>query len=174
MSDLHLIKRATGDFSNDLSELFQHFSGILSVMQPIESYYSLDSIKSLLKTRADTVPYQTVAQRRTPLIPPIDVDLRSEDGTLVNETVPATPAEPIKTGMKVEFRNVSFRYPHAKKPALDNVSFTIYPGEVKEARLEVGVAAERVLQLVSIVGFSGSGKSTLIALLTRWAAFRAT
>jgi ABC-type multidrug transport system fused ATPase/permease subunit len=52
--------------------------------------------------------------------------------------------------MSIEFRNVTFRYPHAKTPALDNVSFRIEAGE-----------------LCSIVGFSGSGKTSLIALLVR-------
>jgi ABC-type multidrug transport system fused ATPase/permease subunit len=32
--------------------------------------------------------------------------------------------------MKIEFRNVSFRYPSAQELALDDVSFCIQPGEV--------------------------------------------
>ena len=169
MSDLHLIKSATSDFSNQLVKLIKHFRAMSRIMQPIEQFYSLDQIKPLLKLRENPVPYQSLQPLpKTVSAVSMDIDLRSEDGTLVNDTVPATPVEPRKTGMKIEFRyvfllkhychcaetasprNVCFKYPSAKKLALDNVSFIIYPGE-----------------LVSIVGFSGSGKSSLIALLVR-------
>lgn len=65
-----------------------------------------------------------------------------------------TPVEP-KGGEKleikggIEFRNVSFSYDGQKK-VLDNVSFTVRPGEK-----------------LAIVGFTGAGKTTLISLLTR-------
>ncbi|MBI3334823.1 ABC transporter ATP-binding protein [Candidatus Pacearchaeota archaeon] len=57
---------------------------------------------------------------------------------------------PKKLQKGIEFRNVSFTYPHAKKPVLKNVSFTIKPGES-----------------IALVGENGSGKTTLIKLLTR-------
>lgn len=70
--------------------------------------------------------------------------------------------------LKMIHRKVSFRYPHAKKPALDNVSFIIEAGEVSAHYPSGGMSlTEITAKLVSIVGFSGSGKSTLIALLTR-------
>ncbi|MBU1211947.1 MAG: ATP-binding cassette domain-containing protein [Alphaproteobacteria bacterium] len=50
---------------------------------------------------------------------------------------------------RIEFRNVTFAYPGGK-PVLDDVSFTIEPGE-----------------RVAIAGASGAGKSTLIALMLR-------
>jgi len=50
---------------------------------------------------------------------------------------------------RIEFRNVTFRYGDGT-PALQNVSFTIEPGES-----------------VALVGASGSGKSTVLKLLTR-------
>jgi ABC-type multidrug transport system fused ATPase/permease subunit len=50
----------------------------------------------------------------------------------------------------VEFRNVSFTYPGAQRPALRNVSFTVPAGA-----------------MVALIGPSGSGKSTLMALLQR-------
>lgn len=51
---------------------------------------------------------------------------------------------------KIEFRNVSFAYPGGKK-VLDNISFTIEPGES-----------------VALVGVNGAGKSTIVKLLCRF------
>lgn len=53
-------------------------------------------------------------------------------------------------GHKIEFRNVSFRYPGSKKDVIHNMSFTIEPGNT-----------------VVLVGLNGAGKTTLIKLLTR-------
>lgn len=63
-------------------------------------------------------------------------------------TIPATP-----TGQRglVEFRDVSFSYPGAERPALQGVSFTARPG-----------------QTTAIVGGTGAGKSTLISLIPRF------
>ena len=52
---------------------------------------------------------------------------------------------------KVEFRNVTFRYHGAENPAINNVSFTINPG-----------------QTTAIIGSTGSGKSTIVNLLMRF------
>ncbi len=52
---------------------------------------------------------------------------------------------------EIEFKNVSLRYDNAKKPALNNLSFTIQPGEK-----------------VALVGRSGGGKTTLVNLLPRF------
>jgi ATP-binding cassette subfamily B protein len=52
---------------------------------------------------------------------------------------------------EVAFEGVTFCYPGAAAPALDDVSFTIAPGET-----------------VALVGMSGSGKSTAAALLPRF------
>jgi subfamily B ATP-binding cassette protein MsbA len=51
----------------------------------------------------------------------------------------------------VEFDQVCFTYPGAERPALDNVSFAIQPGEC-----------------VALVGQSGSGKTTIANLLPRF------
>jgi ATP-binding cassette, subfamily B, bacterial len=51
----------------------------------------------------------------------------------------------------VEFDSVSFTYPGAEKPALEDVSFRASPGQV-----------------LALVGPSGSGKSTLARLLLRF------
>ncbi|KAM5537530.1 hypothetical protein V8D89_008857 [Ganoderma adspersum] len=59
-------------------------------------------------------------------------------------------AQKIRHGISLEFRNVSFRYPGSDQLALDNVSFTLSPG-----------------QLCVIVGANGSGKSTILKLAVR-------
>lgn len=51
----------------------------------------------------------------------------------------------------VEFRDVTFSYPGAEKPALRNISFQANPGEV-----------------TAIIGSTGAGKSTLINLIPRF------
>jgi ATP-binding cassette subfamily B multidrug efflux pump len=56
-----------------------------------------------------------------------------------------------RTGGRIEFRNVEFRYPGAQDPVLHGVSFVAEPGET-----------------VAIVGSTGSGKSTLINLIPRF------
>jgi ATP-binding cassette, subfamily B, bacterial len=61
---------------------------------------------------------------------------------------PAPVRRPFRQG--IEFRNVSYRYPDREALALDDVSFTIEPG-----------------QTVALVGRNGAGKSTVVKLLGR-------
>lgn len=51
----------------------------------------------------------------------------------------------------LEFKNVTFRYPSAKKNSIENVSFKIEKGET-----------------VAVVGVNGAGKSTLVKLILRF------
>lgn len=51
----------------------------------------------------------------------------------------------------IEFRNVSFKYPGAKKGVLQNISFTAEPGKT-----------------TAIIGSTGSGKSSVINLIPRF------
>jgi subfamily B ATP-binding cassette protein MsbA len=52
---------------------------------------------------------------------------------------------------RVEYKDVTFRYPASERPALVNVSFSIEPGET-----------------LALVGASGSGKTTVANLLPRF------
>ncbi|GAP06827.1 thiol reductant ABC exporter, CydD subunit [Anaerolinea thermolimosa] len=53
--------------------------------------------------------------------------------------------------MRIEFREVTFRYPDRAEDALQRVSFTILPGV-----------------MTTLIGESGAGKSTILALLLRF------
>ena len=58
--------------------------------------------------------------------------------------------EPITGDIAIEFKNVCFKYPSSEKYILDNISFSINPGET-----------------VALVGKSGSGKTTILDLIPR-------
>jgi ATP-binding cassette subfamily B protein len=64
---------------------------------------------------------------------------------------PAAPAPAATRRGVVEFRDVTFQYPGAEEPALTDVTFTAYPGEI-----------------TAIIGGTGSGKSTLAGLIPRF------
>lgn len=73
----------------------------------------------------------------------------------VRDTVPSIvapehPYEPSDAHGEISFDHVSFRYPGADDPVLDDVSFTVKPG-----------------QTTAIIGATGSGKSTVIRLAQR-------
>lgn len=61
---------------------------------------------------------------------------------------PRVIQRPLKEGFYLE--NVDFTYPNEEKPVLQNLTFSLKPGE-----------------LVAIVGTNGAGKTSLIKLLTR-------
>jgi ATP-binding cassette subfamily B protein len=60
------------------------------------------------------------------------------------------PVIPEKKGV-VEFKNVTFRYPGAKEPAVSNISFKALPGKT-----------------TAIIGNTGSGKTTILNLIMRF------
>src|SRR5215472_3434420 len=64
---------------------------------------------------------------------------------------PAEPLEPAESSGVVEFRNVSFGYPGGEKSVLENLAFTLKPGET-----------------TAIIGGTGSGKTTLLNLIPRF------
>ena len=63
---------------------------------------------------------------------------------------PRDPQEPAAPVGRIEFRDVTFRYPGAEDPVLEGLSCSIEPG-----------------MTTAIVGGTGSGKSTLVNLLPR-------
>lgn len=73
---------------------------------------------------------------------------------LSTETEIIDPKTPSKESNKkgfIEFKNVSYFYPGAENPALNNISFKTNPGEI-----------------TAIIGGTGSGKSTILNLITRF------
>ena len=75
----------------------------------------------------------------------------------INEVLDRQPAVregPVSEGKEtgtVEFKNVSFRYPHASEDELSNISFRVEKG-----------------QTLAIIGATGSGKTTLVSLIPRF------
>src|SRR5690606_5404378 len=70
------------------------------------------------------------------------------------DTVPETDdgqKEIARANGEIEFRSVGLRYENAKRLALDNLTFTVKPGEK-----------------LALVGRSGGGKTTLVNLLPRF------
>jgi len=79
--------------------------------------------------------------------------------TRINEVLDITPeindpveaAQPGEQRGYVEFQDVTFSYPGAEQPALENITFKAGPGEV-----------------TAIIGSTGAGKSTLVNLIPRF------
>ncbi|RJG18972.1 ABC transporter ATP-binding protein [Paenibacillus thiaminolyticus] len=67
----------------------------------------------------------------------------------VTDAADADPDAAISEG-RVEFQHVTFRYPDTEAPVLQDVSFTVRPGET-----------------IAIMGATGSGKSSLFQLIPR-------
>lgn len=72
----------------------------------------------------------------------LDTKTSLQDGNLANES---------SCKGTIEFKDVSFRYPDADADVLENISFSVKPG-----------------QTVAFIGSTGSGKSTLINLIPRF------
>lgn len=83
------------------------------------------------------------------------VGLRRIGDLLRTPTTVEPPSSPVPVPPRlqgeVELRNVSFTYQGADRPALDNVSLHVTPGET-----------------VALVGETGAGKSTLVKLIARF------
>ncbi|WP_078544079.1 ABC transporter ATP-binding protein [Litchfieldia alkalitelluris] len=64
---------------------------------------------------------------------------------------PENPEKDLNVKGQVEFKNVTFRYQGAEKPAIENISFHAKAGET-----------------TAIIGSTGAGKSTLVKLIPRF------
>ena len=73
----------------------------------------------------------------------LDTDISIIDGTITKHQSDVRG--------KVEFKNVSFKYPDAEEYLLENISFTVNKGET-----------------IAFIGSTGSGKSSLIHLIPRF------
>lgn len=81
-------------------------------------------------------------------------DIQTYFGILDNEILVKDPVKPIapkQINGQVAFENVAFKYPETKANILEDVSFTVSPGEA-----------------IAFVGRSGAGKTTIIRLLLRF------
>jgi ATP-binding cassette, subfamily B, multidrug efflux pump len=64
--------------------------------------------------------------------------------------IAAAPTSDLTAPGTLEFRGVSFQYPGAESPVVDDLSFTVHAG-----------------QTLAVIGSTGSGKTTLTQLVTR-------
>lgn len=120
----------------------QDFSADVPVAQAAEP---VTTVSDPFASGAEAVHVVTAGQQNNPEQAPLDrakffADL-AQDAPKVERT--GTPT--------ISFKNASLVYPsQPNRPALDNISADIYPGE-----------------FVFVVGHSGSGKSSLLRLITR-------
>ncbi|WP_162146905.1 ABC transporter ATP-binding protein [Acholeplasma granularum] len=87
------------------------------------------------------IPRAAISARR--IMQVIDSDVSIND--------PANPLPIKEVKGRIEFDNVTFKYPDADEPVLSHISFVANPGEV-----------------TAFIGSTGSGKSTLINLIPRF------
>jgi ATP-binding cassette subfamily B protein len=91
------------------------------------------------------------------LATPVGIEGQAGDGSVATarrgpaaDGAAAPVLDPATTPGELVFEHVTFRYPGREEDALQDVSFTIAPGET-----------------IAVVGRNGAGKSTLIKLVTR-------
>ncbi|MFA6017379.1 MAG: ABC transporter ATP-binding protein [Patescibacteria group bacterium] len=88
------------------------------------------------------------------MIPRAEASAKRINEIMAMEPEIKDPKKVKKTGKKrgfVEFKDVTFSYHGAEKPALSDISFSAHPGQV-----------------TAIIGGTGSGKSTLVNLIPRF------
>lgn len=86
------------------------------------------------------------ARAATPSIAQVAGDLAAYRSAAEAQLAPSPVAPPIEP--RVEVRGVTYRYPAADRPAVEDVDLDVHPG-----------------QAVAFVGASGAGKSTMVDLL---------
>ena len=128
----YLIDRAQAE------EKFQLFSDMV-----VFSSYAIQVIMSFIMMVMIFVllPRASVAAKR--ILEVLQTKPAILDGTQTDSTQPCKG--------KIEFRNVSFRYPDAEEDVLKNINFTAEPG-----------------QTIALIGSTGCGKSTVVNLVPRF------
>jgi ATP-binding cassette subfamily B protein len=141
---LVLIMNATGVVviwfgSKGVDEGVMQVGGLLAFIS-----YAIFIIMSFMMLSMATImlPRASVAARRVLEIIDKDTSVKDADAEALRD-------EQVSSG-RVEFENVSFRYPNAEEDALTGVSFTAEQG-----------------QTTAIIGSTGSGKSTIVGLIPR-------
>ncbi|KAI0644257.1 P-loop containing nucleoside triphosphate hydrolase protein [Trametes meyenii] len=140
-----------------LRELPQIVFTLRAVQHPANMPVSLASLQMLRET-TDTFAYniyelmrssQSFAKQLARIRRLYEV--ANVPNTVVDGTLPfPEDSTQIRSGIALEFRHVSFKYPGSANYALQDISFNVLPG-----------------QLCVIVGSNGSGKSTILKLITR-------
>ena len=105
------------------------FSAMVAVMRPLRELTSLH------------VELQKGAVACESLFGLLDTPLEKDSGSIVADRLKG----------KIQFKDVSYTYPTRQTPALDDINFTINPGET-----------------IALVGRSGAGKSTIASLIPRF------
>ena len=89
------------------------------------------------------------------MLPRAAVAAERVDEVLTSKTIIKDPEQPKHLPKKTEgvlkFNHVAFKYPGADEDVLEDIDFTVYPG-----------------QTTAIIGSTGSGKSTLVNLIPRF------
>ncbi|WP_285616476.1 ABC transporter ATP-binding protein [Kineosporia sp. NBRC 101677] len=87
------------------------------------------------------------------MVPRAEVSAERIEEVLGTDTSVVPPVQPRETGAlhgRLELRDVSFRYPGAERPVVENLDLSALPG-----------------QTTAIIGSTGSGKTTLLNLVPR-------
>ena len=106
------------------------------------SSYAMQVIMAFLMLSMIFIMYPRASVSASRINEVLDTTFSIKDGTFTGKT---------KTVGKVEFKNVSFKYPDGEEYVLKNISFVANKGDT-----------------VAFIGSTGSGKSTLVNLLLRF------
>ena len=139
MNGVSLAIYFTGAYMLD-SALFAEKIDLFSNMVVFTSY-AMQVISSFLMLAMIFIMYPRASISADRINEVLDTKCKIKDGKISEG----------KTKGKVEFKNVSFKYPDSDEYVLKDVSFIAKPG-----------------MTVAIIGSTGSGKSTLINLITRF------
>lgn len=139
MNGVSLAIYFTGAYMLD-SALFAEKIDLFSNMVVFTSY-AMQVISSFLMLAMIFIMYPRASISADRINEVLDTKCKIKDGKKTSSNVKG----------KVEFKNVSFKYPDSDEYVLKDVSFIAEPG-----------------MTVAIIGSTGSGKSTLINLITRF------